>query len=333
MLVQKENVMLTTSAASDVRPERNRGLSSTPLTGYAAQSSSSSRSLRSRSPTPKAGPAASREQREPSIGATPVMLERRSCFAAHVAHELRAPIAFQRALVEVTLADPSADTAALREMGERVLASCMQQQRLIEALLEFAHSNNGLTRQEPVELAAIAAAALREHDLGSLGSVVVLERAWTTGDPDLLERLVGNLVSNAIRHNIVGGRIEVVTGAQAGRAVICVANTGQPIPGSDIQRLFQPFQRRAPSPTDAAEGVGLGLAVVKAIADAHDAVVTAQAQPTGGLRINVGFPAPPDQRAEHGAANSAVPAHGTARRGMHPPGRMPMQAAGRIVQR
>ena len=327
--------MLTTSAASDVRPERNRGLSSTPLTGYAAQSSSSSRSLRSHSPTPKAGPAASREHRPPSIGeqATPVMLEGRSCFAAHVAHELRAPIAFQRALVEVTLADPSADTAALREMGERVLASCMQQQRLIEALLELARSNNGLTRQEPVELAAVAAAALREHDLGSLGSVVVLERAWTTGDPDLLERLVGNLVSNEIRHNIVGGRIEVVTGAQGGRAVICVANTGQAIPGTDIQRLFQPFQRRAPYPTDAAEGVGLGLAVVKAIADAHDAVVTAQAQPTGGLRINVGFPAPPDQRAAHGAANSAVPAHGTARRGMHPPGRMPMLAAGRIVQR
>jgi signal transduction histidine kinase len=280
-------------------------------------------------------PAASREQRVQSTGerATPAMLEGRECFAAYVAHELRTPIALQRALVEVTLASPTAGTAALREMGERVLASCMRQQRLIEALLELVRSKHGLTRQEPVELAAIAAAVLRAHDLASLDSVVTLERVWTTGDPDLLERLVSNLVSNAIDHNIVGGRIEVATGAQAGLAVLCVANTGQPIPAGDVQRLFQPFRRLAPRPPDTAEGVGLGRAVVQAIADAHDAVVTAQARPTGGLRINVSFLAAPDQRAAHRAANSTVPAHATHRRGTHPPGRMPTLAARTIVQR
>jgi signal transduction histidine kinase len=261
------------------------------------------------------------------------MLEGREGFAAYAAHELRAPIALQRALVEVTLANPAADTAALREMGERVLASCMAQQRLIEALLELVRSNHGLTRREPVELAAIAAAVLRAHDLSSLGSVVALERVWTTGDPDLLERLVGNLVSNAIRHNIVGGRIEVTTGVQSGRAVLCVANTGQLIPAGDVQRLFQPFRRLAPRSPDTAEGVGLGLAVVQAIADAHDAVVTAQAQPGGGLRINIGFLAPPDQRGSPRAANSAIPAHGTTRRATRPPGRTPTVAASTIIQR
>lgn len=287
--------MLTTSAARDVRPERNGALSPTPLTSCASQLPSPVRAPRPDSPTPESNTTALREHRGTSTGewATPVMVEARECFAAYVAHELRTPITLQRALVEVTLANPAAGTAALREMGERVLASCLRQQRLIEALLELERSNHGLTRQEPVELAAIVAAVLRAHDLGSLVSDVALERVWTTGDPDLLERLVGNLVSNAIRHNIVGGRIEVVTGARAGRAVVCVANTGQLIPAGDIERLFQPFRRLAPRSPDAPEGVGLGLAVVQAIADAHNAIVIAQAQRGGGLKIDVDFPARP----------------------------------------
>jgi signal transduction histidine kinase len=231
--------------------------------------------------------------RTPATGkrAAPATFEGRGRFAAYAAHELRAPIALQRALVEVALADPDADAAALRAMGERVVASCVRQQRLIEALLDLVLSGRGLTRREPVEIGAIVAAALRTHELGGLGSVVALEPAWTTGDPDLLERLVANLVSNAIRHNVAGGRVEVATHADAGRAVLSVANTGMPIPAGELQRLFQPFQRLAPQPTDAAGGVGLGLAIVRAIADAHAAFVTARARAGGGLEIHVGFPA------------------------------------------
>ena len=126
-------------------------------------------------------------------------------FAAYVAHELRAPIALQRALVEVALADPDADTAALREMGERVVASCVWQQRLIDALLDLAHSGRALARQKPVDVAAVAAQVLQAHDLGDLESVTTLHTAWTSGDRHLLERLAANLISNAIRHNLVGG--------------------------------------------------------------------------------------------------------------------------------
>jgi signal transduction histidine kinase len=283
--------MPATSAARDVRPRQKGALSPTPLIARAAQSPTSARSPGSQSPTAEADLVASREQWVPSSGepATLALLEGRECFAAYAAHELRAPIALQRALVEVTLANPAADTAALREMGERVLASCMRQQRLIEALLELARSDHGLMRQEPVDLAAVAATVLATQHLGSLKSVVALQPVWTTGDPDLLERLVDNLVANAIRHNIVGGRIEVVTRAQGGRTVLCVANTGQLIPAGEVQRLFRPFRRLGRQSPDTTEGVGLGLAVVQAIADAHDAVVTAQAQPGGGLTINIGF--------------------------------------------
>jgi signal transduction histidine kinase len=221
----------------------------------------------------------------------PGTFEAQERFAALAAHELRAPIALQRALVEVALADPDADTVALREMGERVLASCEQQQRLIEALLTLVRSRGGLSRDEPVDLAAITGEALQAHDLSALESVLVLEPAWTSGDPHLLVRLAANLVANAVRHNLPGGRIEVATRAGAGRAVLSVANTGPPIPSGELERLFQPFQRLAPEPPDTAAGVGLGLAVVQAIADAHDAAVSARAQPGGGLTIDVDFPA------------------------------------------
>ncbi|HEX4679848.1 MAG TPA: HAMP domain-containing sensor histidine kinase [Gaiellaceae bacterium] len=211
-------------------------------------------------------------------------------FAAYVAHELRAPIALQRALVEVTLADLYADAAALREMGERVVASCMRQERLIEALLDLVRSGRGLTRREPVDIASIAAEALRGYDLRGLENVVALEWARTSGDPNLLERLAANLVSNAIQHNIVGGRIEVATRTEAGRAVLSVANSGQLVPAGELQRLFEPFQRLPPHPPDTAEGVGLGLAIVQSIANAHDAVVTATPRSGGGLKIDISFP-------------------------------------------
>lgn len=215
----------------------------------------------------------------------------REPFAAYVAHELRAPIALQRALVEVTLADPEADVADLRAMGEGVLASCERQQRLIEALLDLVRAGRGLARREPVDLASIATAALGADHPGELASVVTLESAWTSGDPELLERLAANLVTNAIRHNVAGGWIEIATRAGAGRAVLSVANTGPPIPACEVQRLFEPFRRLAPEPMNADVGFGIGLAVVQAIADAHDAAVAGRARAGGGLEIHLTFPA------------------------------------------
>jgi signal transduction histidine kinase len=214
-------------------------------------------------------------------------------FAAFVAHELRTPIAVQRALVEVALGDPDSDTAALRAMGEDVLASCEQQQRLIEALLDLTHSQRGLIRHEPVDIAAITNEALQAHHLSRFESVVTFEPAWTTGDPDLLERLAANLVSNATRHNVPGGRIEVSTRTEAEHAVLSVANTGRRIPAGDLNRLFKAFEQLGPQPRDRANGVGLGLAIVHAIADAHEALVTAHARAGGGLKIDVSFPANP----------------------------------------
>ena len=107
------------------------------------------------------------------------------------------------------------------------------------------------------------------------------------GDPDLLERLTANLVSNAIRHNVVDGRVDVATRTESRRAHLTVANTGPHVPPGELERLFEPFQRLASRD----DGVGLGLAIVQAVADVHDATITARARINGGLEINVAFPA------------------------------------------
>jgi signal transduction histidine kinase len=223
-------------------------------------------------------------------GATVALFDSRECFVACAAHELRTPLATQRALLEVALADPDADAARWREIGEDVLDACRQQERLLDACLALARSRSRLQRCEPVDLSAITAGVLQAHDLSGLECVVALEPAWTTGDPDLLARLAANLVSNAIRHNTVSGRIEVATGSVSGRAQLTVANTGCFVPVAELQRLFQPFQRLNSHPRSSSDGVGLGLAIVQAIADAHDATVTAKARIVGGLEIDVVFP-------------------------------------------
>jgi signal transduction histidine kinase len=223
--------------------------------------------------------------------AAPDQFGRRDRFTAYVAHELRTPIALQLALAESALSDPHADTAVFRAMGEDVVASCRQQQRLIEALLDLTCSHRELTCNGPVDIAPITRRALQAHATSELDSVVALEPAVATGDPTLLERLAANLLSNAVRHNIPRGRIEITTRTDAGRAVLAVANTGPVVPAGEIARLFQPFERLGSQPQAGADGIGLGLAIVQSIADAHNATVTAHAPATGGLAIEVCFPA------------------------------------------
>ena len=220
-----------------------------------------------------------------------VLFEAERCFLAYAAHELRDEITLQLALAEATLADPNAGTAALREMGKCVVVACERQERLLEALLTLARSEHGHLQREPVDLAATAAAVLRTHHHRELRSTPVLEPARTTGDPVLVERLVANLIENAVRHNIPGGRLDVATYTAAGHAIFTIANTGPAIPTVELTRLFQPFQGRTAHEGSPADGVGLGLAIVQAIANAHDAILNAEARTGGGLKLEIGFPA------------------------------------------
>lgn len=226
------------------------------------------------------------------LGRLDTAFEAQKRFVANASHELRTPLTVQRAIIEVALADPEVDVDALRAVCGRVLATGEHQERTIEALLTLARSQRGLDRREPVDLADVASHAMRERDGGGVRLDLSAGPAPTQGDPGLVERLVDNLVDNAIRHNDDEGWAAVWTGTRNGRPTIEVANGGDMIPPDLVDSLFQPFQRLAVR-TTGRDGHGLGLSIVAAIADAHDASVTAAANPYGGLMVTVSFPAAP----------------------------------------
>jgi signal transduction histidine kinase len=223
-------------------------------------------------------------------------------FVANASHELRTPLTLERTLVEVALADPDPSVGSLRRTLEKVLGASEHHERLLEALLTLSRSQRGLDWHEPVDLRATADEALAAIDHDGLTLTASLEPAWTSGDRRLVERLVANLVTNAIRHNLLEGTIDIRTETRDGRAILAIANSGPVIAPRDLERLFQPFQRLADERTDATSGLGLGLSIVQAIAAAHDATITTHAPPGGGLELEVSFPAaappaPAEQRA------------------------------------
>jgi signal transduction histidine kinase len=242
-------------------------------------------------------------------------------FVANASHELRTPLARQRTLIEVALADPEPSIGSLRDVCQRLLVTGEEQERLIEALLTLARSQRGLDRREPVELAAITDGVLRarwpEAESRGLTVTTSLQSAPALGDAPLTERLVTNLVENALRHNVPRGAVEIGTGTWAGHAILSVFSTGPPIQPDQVDRLFQPFQRGAARDrTGSRNGLGLGLSIVAAIAEAHGAWLQAHALPGGGLGIRVGFPlaapAPPPGSpgpAQAPPADQAPPAH------------------------
>jgi signal transduction histidine kinase len=213
-------------------------------------------------------------------------------FVSNASHELRTPLTLARALVEVALADPNATVETLRTTCEQVLAAGEQQERLIEALLTLSRGQRGLDHREPVDLAAIVTEALERLDHDGLTIEATLDRARTSGDTRLIERLVANLLANAVQHNVPDGWIDVDTDTGRDRALITVTNSGPVVPAEEVDRLFQPFQRLGTERTAATDGgrLGLGLSIVQAIATAHSADLTALARPDGGLQIEVGFP-------------------------------------------
>ena len=212
-------------------------------------------------------------------------------FVANASHELRTPLTAERALLQVALADPDANVDSLRAACDEVLALGAAQEHLIDSLLTLASSEQGVERWQPLDLGAITAEAIliRQDDAARHGVQITasLAESQTQGDPRLVESLVANLIDNAIRHNAPGGLVNVATSG----TTVTVRNTGATIPPREIDRLFEPFQRLRRERVRQPDGHGLGLAIVRAIANAHGATITTRAPGSGGLDIEVVFPA------------------------------------------
>ncbi|GAA2096692.1 ATP-binding protein [Actinomadura alba] len=211
-------------------------------------------------------------------------------FVANASHELRTPLAIQRAAIEIGLEHPSLDR--IPETREQLLQANLRTEKLIDGLLMLAQGERGLDHREPVELDRVVAEITDHHrDLADAGGVALevdLAPVTVSADPVLLARLVGNLVHNAIKHNHRGGRVLIRTSPVVG---LLVRNTGPDVPADRVPELFEPFRRLHQPRTGTSEGVGLGLSIVAAIADAHDAKVSAAPNIGGGLTINVRVPA------------------------------------------
>ena len=213
-------------------------------------------------------------------------------FVANASHELRTPLTLERALLEIVLADPDAEAAELRHACERVLASTEQQQEMIEALLTLARSQGGTDVEAPVNLAEVAqdAITLRAPRLDDITVAADLHPAPLRGDPALLERLIANLIDNAIVHNREEDAwISVETGQEGARSWLRVSNSGPYVPEGMIAEIFEPFRRLSGERTATTTGVGLGLAIVQAIADVHSATLAARPVDGGGLQVEVRF--------------------------------------------
>lgn len=209
-------------------------------------------------------------------------------FAANAAHELRTPLAVQRAAAEIGLAgDPSPEKVA--RIRAKLIGVADSSEHLIESLLLLAVSEQGLESTGPVDLAALAAAELVACPQEGLTVVRTLAPLTVSGDRTLLGHLLRNLLANAVRHNRADGRISVSTSADG---ELTVSNTGPVIDPADVSGLLEPFRRRAERLHTAGEGAGLGLSIVASIARAHGAelVVRADPAPEGGLTVRVRFP-------------------------------------------
>jgi signal transduction histidine kinase len=214
-------------------------------------------------------------------------------FVANASHELRTPLTVMRTAIDVTLAKPSPTAPQLTDMAERVRRSIDRAETMIEALLLLAVSDQGKLSSEFTDLSTWAEdaidAAAPEIKLLDLRVETELGPAETTGDPQLLERMISNLVDNAVRHNEPGGWIRLRTGSSDAAAYFEIANSGPFIPDDAVSSLFEPF-RRMKARTGVRDGVGLGLSIARSVVTAHRATVTARSQPAGGLAISVVIP-------------------------------------------
>jgi signal transduction histidine kinase len=217
-------------------------------------------------------------------------------FVANAAHELRTPLATERVLIDEALANRLANPEDLRTILDQLRANSEDTERLIDALLLLARSERGIEHWSPVDLTSVVASIVdqsaAEAAVAGVTLSSTLEPAVVNGDSGLLERLAGNLVENAIRHNATGGTavVSISAGNERQDAVLEVENTGQVLEPESVDRLVEPFRRAGPDRASNDGGLGLGLSIVDAVVTAHHGTMTLRARQEGGLYVRVQLP-------------------------------------------
>ena len=216
-------------------------------------------------------------------------------FVANASHELRTPLAMMRTSLDVAAAKSPPISTDASILSAKVREGLDQAERLVESFLVFARAERGVIDDpSTVSLPQAADHALAARaDVAAASGVALrprLDQAGVTGSDQLLARLAGNLVDNAIRYNQPGGWVEVTTSTEGPSARLIVENTGRTLDPDEVRQLDRPFRRGGTERTCSDGGVGLGLSIVAAITAAHHGTVDLQGRPGGGLRVVVTLP-------------------------------------------
>jgi signal transduction histidine kinase len=215
-------------------------------------------------------------------------------FVANASHELRTPLAIMRTEIDVTLADPQAEAEELRRTVATIREAIERSEGVIDGLLILAETKD-LAERRPIGIGDLARSVAERHaaeaSARDLDVRVDARPTVVLGEEVLLERLIDNLVSNAVRYAPQGGTIEVSVRAEGAAALLSVSNGGDVIDPAELPRLFERFYRREQSRSRHAGGSGLGLPIVAAIAEAHGGTAEATARDGGGLTVTVRLPA------------------------------------------
>lgn len=218
-------------------------------------------------------------------------------FAANASHELRTPLAVTQTLLDVARRDPDHDEDELLKRLHVVNSRAID---LTEALLVLSRADRRSFTREPVDLSLVAEEAVEAllplAEEQGVGIETSADVASTVGSHALLLQLTMNLLHNAIVHNLPqGGTVRVGTAAGPESVTLTVENTGERLSPQLVSTLTEPFQRGTQRVRGDHAGVGLGLAIARSIAQAHDGVLTLASGEAGGLRVSVRLPsAAPD---------------------------------------
>ena len=218
-------------------------------------------------------------------------------FAANASHELRSPLATTKTLLDVARQD--LDAVELGPLLAKLSAANRRSIEIVEGLLDLADAGRADISLETVDVAATVAAAVREISEEAAGRGIAiggrLDPCAATANLPLLRQAAGNLLANAIRHNVSGGTVDVSTGPDVDRrgAVVRIRNTGPVIDPGVVQLLGEPFYRIRPRyrPAGQRDSHGLGLPIALAIAEALGGSLTLTVNAEGGLTAELRLPA------------------------------------------
>jgi len=224
---------------------------------------------------------------------------------ASVSHELKTPLTAIRMFAETLALGRTRDEATRSEYLETIVDESERLARLVDNVLDFSKIEQGkkIYRMRPTALPDVVRSAARamRYPLSQQGFDLNVSIDETlpalSADPDALEQAILNLLSNAMKYSKTSKQIDLSCSRYNGDAVIAVTDHGIGIDASDQPRIFEKFYRVRSPDTDLIAGTGLGLTLVKHIAQSHGGSVDVQSAPGRGSTFSIRFPIPPEASA------------------------------------